>query len=58
MATALEDGWDPGGTRLAADINPGLDYSTPLPLNALGTTLLIAAQDGVHGRELWALPTA
>ena len=23
------------GTRLAADINPGLDYSTPLPLNDL-----------------------
>jgi ELWxxDGT repeat protein len=45
------------GTGLAADINPGPGYSTPLPMSVLGTTLLFAAQDGVHGRELWALPT-
>lgn len=44
------------GTGPAADICPGINGSTPRSLNAIGTTLLFAANDCEHGRELWAFP--
>jgi ELWxxDGT repeat protein len=44
------------GTVLAADICPGANGSVPRWLNAIGTTLLFAANDCEHGRELWAFP--
>ncbi len=36
-----------------ADINPGPDGSNPEPLASIGSTLLLAADDGTHGLELW-----
>jgi ELWxxDGT repeat protein len=44
------------GTGLAADICPGPNPSVPRGLSAIGTTLLFAATDCEHGRELWAFP--
>jgi len=41
------------GTRMVADINPGLPSSDPMILGAAGTQLLFAAND-VAGRALWA----
>ncbi len=41
------------GTRLIADLAPGLAASAPVPLAVLGTRFLFTATDGTHGRELW-----
>ena len=38
---------------MVRDINPGGE-SGPEYLTALGKTLYFSADDGVHGRELWA----
>lgn len=43
----------PGGTRLVADIAPGLASSSPGPFVVDGSWILFAADDGAHGRELW-----
>jgi ELWxxDGT repeat protein len=48
-----------GGTRLVKDINPGTGDSGPAVPSALNTTavfqgkMFFAADDGVHGTELW-----
>ncbi len=42
----------PGGTGLAADINPGPGSSTPIPLAVVGGQLALIANDGVHGAQL------
>jgi ELWxxDGT repeat protein len=46
------NGW-PGGTELVKDINPSAG-SFPVGMAPLGTMALFAAEDGVHGRELWS----
>ncbi len=43
----------PWGTRMVADIAPGLASSSPGPFVADGGRILFAADDGMHGRELW-----
>ncbi|MGC1272443.1 MAG: ELWxxDGT repeat protein [Planctomycetaceae bacterium] len=43
------------GTVLAADVNPGTGSSRPTLLKAVGGTLYFVADDGVHGREPFAL---
>jgi ELWxxDGT repeat protein len=50
----LSDG-SMGGTRQVADIRPGWLGSNPEGLVRLGDLALFAADDGTHGRELWAL---
>lgn len=47
-----------GHLSLVADIWPGPSSSSPQDFIALGDVLLFTADDGVHGRELWALPPA
>ncbi|CAD5978142.1 hypothetical protein PCC9214_04352 [Planktothrix tepida] len=43
------------GTIMVADINPGKRSSNPsLPFDVNGT-LYLAANDGIHGKELWKL---
>lgn len=42
----------PGGTALAADINPGPGSSDPIPLAVVGGQLALIANDGVHGMQL------
>ncbi|MHB1559579.1 MAG: ELWxxDGT repeat protein [Isosphaeraceae bacterium] len=42
----------PGGTSLAADINPGPASSTPIPLAVVGGQLALIANDGIHGAQL------
>lgn len=46
----------PGGTMEAADINAS-GSSYPRSFVKLGGIVLFSANDGVHGRELWALKT-
>jgi ELWxxDGT repeat protein len=49
----------PGGTRLCRDLNPGPASSSPRLIGGsaiLGSQLIFAADDGVHGEELWSLP--
>jgi ELWxxDGT repeat protein len=41
------------GTRMVADINPGLNSSQPSLLAVAGDRLLLSANDGVHGWEPW-----
>jgi ELWxxDGT repeat protein len=41
------------GTFLVQDINPGPNSSNPTNLCNVGNTLFFAADDGVHGVELW-----
>lgn len=45
----LED----GGASLLLDIRPGAEGSLPSRLAIRGDTLFFAADDGIHGRELW-----
>ncbi|MDQ1348792.1 MAG: hypothetical protein QG573_2168 [Acidobacteriota bacterium] len=47
-----------GVVRRVADLWPGPASSFPQDFMALGDVLLFTADDGVHGRELWALPPA
>ena len=42
--------------RLVADINPGEASSNPNFLGATEAALYFAAEDGVHGREIWVVP--
>ncbi len=42
-----------GGTRLVADLRPGLASSTPRNFLAAAGQLFFVADDGVHGQELW-----
>src|SRR3954453_678021 len=55
-ATALLLGASPvaasGTPTIVKDINPS-GSSNPGPVMALGNIVLFAADDGVHGRELW-----
>ncbi len=51
----LTDGSGPG-TKLVADINPGGASAFPGEPIRLGGALLLAAEDGLHGRELHSLP--
>ncbi len=45
------------GTVLLGDIHPGLDASSPGPFTPIdGGLVLAGANDGEHGRELWAIP--
>jgi len=43
------------GTRLVADLRPGLQGSDPYPGVVAGRYLFFAADDGASGRELWAV---
>lgn len=43
----------PAGTAFVANIAPGSASSYPVPLAAIGSTLLLAAHDGTVGTELW-----
>ncbi len=47
----------PVGTALVKDINPGaadsVELNAGVPCAALGSLLIFAADDGVHGIELW-----
>lgn len=43
------------GTRLVSDLRPGADGSDPYDLIAFGGRLIIAADDGTKGVELWVL---
>lgn len=54
----LSDG-SPEGTRLCRDLSPGPRSSAPRlhgGAAVLGKNLILAADDGVHGEELWSLP--
>lgn len=44
----------PTGTRLVADIHPGVGSSFPELMVWAGSTAFFAADDGLHGAELWA----
>ena len=41
---------------MSGDIAPGRDASSPGPFTALPNLVMTGADDGVHGRELWAIP--
>jgi len=41
------------GTRVVGDVRPGSISSLPGSLVVVGDTAFFAADDGVHGRELW-----
>jgi large repetitive protein len=43
------------GTRLLADLAPGEDASGPARFTVAGDLVGFDANDGVHGRELWAV---
>lgn len=43
---------------MVMDINPGLPNSSPGSQTVLGDTLYFSADDGFHGREIWALSHA
>ncbi|QSQ24018.1 hypothetical protein JY651_03295 [Pyxidicoccus parkwayensis] len=47
----------PAGTRMA-DINEGPGTSYPYGFTRVGDQVFFTADDGVHGREPWALPVA
>lgn len=44
------------GTYRLSDIAPGAASSDPGPFWVVGDQVLFGADDGDHGRELWALP--
>jgi ELWxxDGT repeat protein len=46
----------PRGTRLLADIRPGGRSSFPIEFTRSGDFMFFAANDGVHGHDLWAVP--
>jgi ELWxxDGT repeat protein len=46
------------GTARVGDIAPGRDASSPGPFTALPTVVMTGADDGIHGREPWAIPRA
>ena len=46
------------GTWEVADIRPGEGSSEPSDFTPLNDLVLFSADDGLHGRELWALPAA
>lgn len=43
----------PAGAELVKDIYPGAGSSFPTVLTAAGQTLFFAADDGIHGPEVW-----
>jgi len=43
------------GTRLLADLAPGVDASGPANFTVAGNLVGFDADDGVHGREVWAV---
>ncbi len=45
-----------GSARLIQDLRPGSDRSNPGYFTTSGGWVYFSAQDGVHGREAWALP--
>jgi ELWxxDGT repeat protein len=48
--------WQTDGTSAGT---PGArEPSCPGPFSVMGDTLLTGADDGAHGRELWAVPLA
>src|SRR5262249_23638650 len=55
--TALGELWQSDGTEagtvLVQDINPGYGGSYPASLTNVNGTLFFAADDGIHGGELW-----
>lgn len=51
------DGTD-AGTGPVVDLSPGAVSSEPYFLAALSDRLLVSANDGLHGREVWALPAS
>jgi ELWxxDGT repeat protein len=51
---ALEDRVTPSLTpQMVLDINPGTASSGPYEMVAIGSTTYFAAEDGIHGLELW-----
>ncbi|MFY0562938.1 ELWxxDGT repeat protein [Archangium lansingense] len=56
----VEVWWTDGteeGTKMA-DIFPGTAGSEPINFSRVGAWVFFTADDGVHGREVWALPVA
>ncbi len=49
----VETGGTTFGVELVNDINPGAPSSFPTDLTVVGSSLFFAANDGVHGVELW-----
>ena len=49
----MSDG-SPAGTRRVADLIPNAATASPQPLGAAGDRFYFSADDGTHGRELWA----
>lgn len=45
-----------GNLRLLGDIAPGPASSSPEPVAGAGNRLVVSADDGVTGRQLWSLP--
>jgi len=43
----------PEGTRMLADVNPGVGGSNPFRFTESGGLLYFSAQTALHGRELW-----
>ena len=43
----------PKGTYLVKDIRPGADSADPYDLTAIGSRLIMTADDGTRGREPW-----
>jgi ELWxxDGT repeat protein len=43
------------GTRLFADLCPGICSGSPAGFSVVGSRLYFSAEDRLHGRELWAL---
>ena len=54
LELGISDG-TPGGTRLLVDLRPGPESSAPWDLTVAADRLYFTANDGLHGRELWAL---
>lgn len=47
-----------GALRLVGDIAPGPDGSLPQALSIVGEQVIVSADDGSTGRQLWSLPVA
>jgi ELWxxDGT repeat protein len=44
------------GTAMLADLSPGSASSAPLHFTRFSDKLILSADDGLHGREVWEIP--